>query len=115
MVLRLQILVILYFIQVIYLGNWHFVFLDSCLSAANTNFSNAFHIYSGSTNKAFLGWYNTVNSLPAYYWTLYFKNYIGTDSIKQLAIDAANSVTGNGTTPIRFYGDPYWYGWAWNT
>lgn len=41
-------------------GNWRFVFLDACYSAAGTGWSNQFNIYSYSQSRAFLGWSDTV-------------------------------------------------------
>lgn len=90
-------------------GNWHFVFLDACNTASNSNWSNAFKINSNYSKRAFLGWSNTVSVGPAYefcrkFWPeTYNKNH--SDNIRDAARWAARQVEGNGTTPIKFYGD----------
>lgn len=46
-------------------GTYKFVFLDAC-STASTQWKNAFGISSSSTNKAFLGWTDTVGTTASY-------------------------------------------------
>ena len=41
-------------------GNWHFVFLDACSTAANSNWPNAFKINSSYSKRAFFGWTTSV-------------------------------------------------------
>lgn len=94
-------------------GNWHLVFLDSGASAATTNFASAFKTY-GYTNRAFLGWYASVDSDNSLEFNYYFwHDYVGSATLRLAAIYAANSVPGDGTTPIRFYGDTNWQGYSW--
>ena len=93
-------------------GNWHLVFIDCSDSAASTTLANAFKIY-GYSNRGFLGWSNDVYSSS----TRMFNYYLWTDfvtsvSIRQAAVNAAALVPGSGTTPIRFYGDSSWMGYA---
>ena len=40
----------------------------------------------------------------------YFWPRVGNKAIQALALDAANSVPGQGTTPIRFWGDTSYTG-----
>lgn len=95
-------------------GNWHLVFLDSGSSAATTNFATAFKIY-GYSNRGFLGWSAGVNSGDSLEFNYYFwHDYVTQATIRLSAIYAANCVPGDGTTPIRFYGDSDWMGYSWN-
>lgn len=97
-------------------GNWHFVFLDACSTAANTNWANAFKISSSYSKRAFLGWSNTVTTKNAYSFCSYFwpETYNGNHSnnIRDAAVWAADQVPGSGTTPIKFYGDKSYNGKA---
>lgn len=93
-------------------GNWKFVFIDACWSANGTAWSNAFHIYNTSTNRAFLGWFDAVDGVSATEFTHSFfpevKYHAYTSNIRNAAVWAATQVTGY--TPIRFYGDIYYNG-----
>ncbi len=91
------------------IGNWHFVFVDSCESAANDGLARAFHI-PGYSNRAFLGWYTTVYDSDSYAFDTFLVDLLTYEPIRQAALDAANAVPGSGTTPIRFYGDSSYYG-----
>lgn len=97
-------------------GNWHFVFLDACSTAANANWPNAFKINSSYSKRAFLGWSTTVTVGNAYKFCSYFwpetynKNH--SNNIRDAAVWAADQVPGSGTTPIRFYGDRTYNGRA---
>lgn len=93
-------------------GNWHFVFLDGCSTAANSNWANAFHTV-GYTSRGFLGWYTTVWTDKVYAFSQVFWNQVGTNTIRDAALTAAASVPGSGTTPIKYYGDTSYHGWAW--
>lgn len=92
-------------------GNWHFVFLDAC-HTGRTIWSNAFNISSSYSNRAYLGWDGTVNTAPAYQFAQEFWAIVGTMSIRDAAVYAANQVPGSGTTPIRFFGDATYDGSA---
>ena len=86
-------------------SNYQFVFLAACNTAANTNWSSAFGIYNGiSKNKAFLGWYESINSVQNYNycWQLWNQTSRG-KSVRNAALDAANKITEY--CPIRFRGD----------
>jgi hypothetical protein len=96
-------------------GNWHFVFLDACQTGVNTGWANAFKI-NGYSKRAFLGWFDIVDPLPAeefdgYFWPEAVHQY-STKSIEQAAVWAADQVSGY--TPIRFYGDNTYNGRAWS-
>lgn len=94
-------------------GNWHFVFLDGCSTAANTGWASAFNIY-GYSNRAFLGWTTAVSLINTHAFNEEFWPLLdGTTSVRQAAVDAAAEVPGSGTTPIRFYGDTTYNGEAW--
>ena len=90
-------------------GNWKFVFLDACYSAAGTGWSSRFNITDSSTDRAFLGWYDTVYGNYSVEFTDYFFpeviNGAHSNKIRDAAVWAASQVEGAGTTPIRFYGD----------
>ena len=98
------------------LGNWHFVFLDACSTAANTNWSNKFHISSSYSNRAFFGWRTSVTVSDAYsfcsaFWPeTYNQNH--SNNVRDAAVWAAAQVPGSGTTPIKFYGDTSYNGRA---
>ena len=98
------------------LGNWHFVFLDACSTAANTNWSNKFHISSSYSKRAFFGWRTTVGITNAYtfcsaFWPeTYNRNH--SNNVRDAAVWAAAQVPGSGTTPIKFYGDTSYNGRA---
>lgn len=97
-------------------GNWHFVFLDACSTAANANWPNAFKINSSYSKRAFLGWGTDVTAGNSYEFCSYFwpetynKNH--SNYIQEAAVWAADQVPGSGTTPIRFYGDRTYNGRA---
>lgn len=93
-------------------GNWHFVFLDGCSTAADSRWADAFRT-TGYSNRGFLGWYDTVWTDKVYDFSKTFWNEVGSKSLRDAALAAANSVPGSGTTPIRMYGDKTYYGWAW--
>lgn len=94
-------------------GNWHLVFLDSGSSAATTNFASAFKTY-GYSNRAFLGWSAGVDAASSLEFNYYFwHDYVCETTIRLAAIYAASNVPGDGTTPIRFYGDENWQGYSW--
>lgn len=91
-------------------GNFHLVFLDACSTAASRNWVNAFNC--DNPRRGFLGWKRTVGFDPSYQFCQYFWPRVGTKPIYNLALDAAASVPGSGTTPIVYFGDKSWYGWA---
>lgn len=95
-------------------GNWHFVYLDACYTAANTNWANAFHVY-GYSNRAFLGWSSFVSAAYSFAFNYEFWPYMnGYNPVQSSAVAAAADVPGVGTTPIRFYGDTSYTGTAWS-
>ncbi|MGI6361375.1 MAG: PepSY domain-containing protein [Bacillota bacterium] len=92
-------------------GNWKFVVLDSCSSAADATWSNAFKIYSTSINKAFVGWSSrvavgTLKEFNEEFWPL-----VGGCSI-QWAMKTGWDRTGYRyfTAYPRFTGDASYYG-----
>lgn len=92
-------------------GNWNFVFLDACSTGASTAWASAFSIY-GYSGRAFLGWYQDVDVVPAYQFCTYFwpevVNGNHSNNVKDAALWAASQVSGS--TPIRFYGDSTYNG-----
>lgn len=95
-------------------GNWHFVFLDACNTAADSGWANAFKI-NGYSNRAYLGWNGTIGYSYGYLFAQEFWPLIdGNKTIRQAAVDAAALVPGSGTTPIKFYGDTSYTGKAWS-
>ncbi len=96
-------------------GNWHFVFLDACSTAASTTWANAFKI-NGYSSRAFLGWSNNVTIGNAYKFCKVFWKEIEQrnhyNSVEAIAEWSANQIPGSGTTPIRFYGDQSYAGYA---
>lgn len=90
-------------------GNWKFVFLDACYSGDGTGWADCFNITNSSKNRAFLGWFDTVDGRYATQFTgLFFYEVTEgkhSNNIRDAAIWAASQVPGAGTTPIRFYGD----------
>ena len=91
-------------------GNFHLVFLDACSTAANKSWANAFNCDRPS--RGFLGWKRSVGMDPTYQFCQYFWARVGSKPLYNLALDAAASVPGRGTTPIVYFGDKSWYGWA---
>ena len=93
-------------------GNWDLVYIDSSNSAKTNELARAFHTV-GYSDRCFLGWYNKVttadsNSFNYYFWT----EYVTHATIRSAALAAASRVPGDGTTPIRFYGDTSYDGSA---
>ena len=93
-------------------GNWHFVYLDTCWCGQDTTWANAFKT-NGYSSRGFMGWATEVDGNNTHLFNTYFWPLVGTKSLRNAAIQAANNVPGAGTTPIRYYGDQYYYGWAW--
>ena len=86
-------------------GNFQFVFLAACRTAEDTNWSDAFGIYNGTTRKrAFLGWYESVGTNLSYNYCWQFWNQTAYNkSVRDAALDAANKITEY--CPIRFRGN----------
>ncbi|MGU8590357.1 hypothetical protein [Clostridium perfringens] len=91
-------------------GNFHLIFLDACNSAKSRNWADAFR--RDNPRRSYLGWKYSVYIDPAYKFCQYFWARVGSKPIYNLALDAAASVPGKGSTPIIHYGDKSWYGWA---
>jgi hypothetical protein len=98
-------------------GNWHFVFLNACSTAVNAGWANAFKV-NGYSKRAFLGWSTDVYEYPVYEFATFFwpeaVNRTHSNNIKDAAVWAASQVPGQGSTPIRFYGDTTYNGRAWS-
>lgn len=86
----------------------------TCHSADDTSWADAFNITDSHANRAFLGWNGKVYPSKTAAFADAFWPLVGTMSIQNAAVQAADEVPGKGTTPIRFYGDDYYYGTAWN-
>lgn len=91
-------------------GNWHLVFLDSCSVMANDDFADAFNTLNQS-NRATLGWYDTVKHIASAEWWEHFFSVAGTTNLRSACLSAADQCSES--TPIRIYGDKTWYGFAW--
>lgn len=92
-------------------GNWHLVFLDACDALSTSEFATAFKTTSAYSNRAILGWFKTVTTYALQEYWPYFYAEAGTTNLRQAALNAAGYC--DSSTPIRFYGDSSWYGWAW--
>lgn len=89
-------------------GTYKFVFLDAC-NTASTQWKNAFNISNSSTNKAFLGWTDTVKTTASYNFCVDFWSYISSSyTVYEAAQDAADNGTGR---PIEFTGDTDYNGY----
>ena len=95
-------------------GNWHFVYLDGCYTGSADDWADAFHI-DGYSNRAYLGWRGDVLMANTYRFNeIFFPMLNGAIAVRQAAVDAAAQVPGDGTTPIRFYGDTTYDGTSWS-
>lgn len=95
-------------------GYWHLVVLAGCSTGQTTDWADAFRVSSGS-NKAFLGYYQTVTISNNTEWNRLFWNYVGDMNLRQAALEATEFTDVAGSVPIRMYGDKTWWGWAWDT
>lgn len=91
-------------------GNWHLVFLNCCSCMSTDSFADAFNTV-GYSNRASMGWYNTVTIGAAEEWWSHFYSVAGTTNLRSACLAAADQCTGS--TPIRIYGDKTWNGMAW--
>ncbi len=91
-------------------GNWHLVFLDSCSALAINDFAVKFKT-DGYSNRATLGWYDTVTHSASAEWWGHFNAVAGSTNIRSACLAAADQC--QGSTPIRIYGDKTWSGRAW--
>lgn len=88
-------------------GTYKFVFLDAC-NTASVQWKYAFGISDYSTNKAFLGWTDTVTETASYDFCVDFWSYISsTYTVYEAAQDAADS---DADKPIQFTGDTAYNG-----
>lgn len=92
-------------------GYWHFVFLNSCSCMSTDAFARAFKTV-GYSNRASLGWFNTVTFAGSEEWWSYFVNQAGTTNLRAACLAAADRCSNS--TPIRIYGDKTWNGRAWD-
>lgn len=94
-------------------GNWYFVFLDACDTAADNQWANAFKTI-GYSNRGFLGWWDSVPADGSYYFDQYFwpevVNRAHSNNIFDAAVWSAAQVTEY--TPIGYKGDRYYNGSA---
>ena len=70
---------------------------------------------SSGSNKAFLGYYQTITIGNNTTWNQLFWNYVGGMNLRDAALKATEFTNVAGSVPIRMYGDKTWYGWAWDT
>lgn len=89
-------------------GTYKFVFLDAC-KTASTQWRDAFNISNSSSNKAFLGWTDSVGATAAYNFCVDFWSYISpTYTVYEAAQDAADNDV---SKPIQFTGDTSYNGY----
>ncbi len=91
-------------------GNWHLVFLDSCSVLATNEFATRFKT-DGYSNRATLGWFDTVKHVDSADWWSHFYPIAGSTNLRSACLSAADQC--GGSTPIRIYGDKTWNGYAW--
>lgn len=90
-------------------GNWHFVYLDACLTSANQNFANAFGTIT--SGRGFVGWNHNVAALD---FNRRFLPSLGTMSIHDAVIQALTASRNAGYyCDPGFIGDVAYWGWAW--
>lgn len=93
-------------------GNWDLVFMDFSDSAATPAYADALHCRTYA-NRCFLGWEDEIFTTPSSLFNYYFWTQMVTCTpIAQAAIYASSSAYGSGETPIGFYGDATYYGYA---
>ena len=92
-------------------GSYKFVFLDACNTGSEKTWANAFGITDGtSSNKAFLGWYQSVGANMAYDYCVSFWNSVSSNkAVRQVALEVAESQSGD--QPIRFWGNRSYNGY----
>lgn len=92
-----------------YNPNCNFVFL-ACCSAGTLNWANAFNIDAGSSNKVFMGFYNTVASGKDKKFNDIFWQEVGKSRLYNCAMYGKAYIT-DYTLPLYFLGDvQYWGG-----
>lgn len=99
-------------------GNWHFVFLDACVSSRKNHFAPSFGI-SGA-GKCIVGWNVAVNESTSYDFCKRFWPRCGTmsvyDNVITSLLESRNygyNVPGANICDPGFYGDQNYWGWAW--
>lgn len=98
-------------------GNWHFVYLDACLTSANTNFANAFN--ATGSGRCFVGWNISIAASTAYDFDQRFFSKLGHMTVYNAVVEAlwesrnAGYNSGNALCDPGFIGDSNYYGWAW--
>lgn len=94
-------------------NDWHFVFLDACKTGAASTWAAAFGITNKSGSRGWLGWYDLVTTSASNLFNDYFWPMMTQYTLRDAALKAADKVPEAGSTPIRFYGDPKYYGVPW--
>ena len=98
-------------------GNWHFVYLDACLTSANNNFANAFN--ATSSGRCFVGWNVSVTENTALDFNRRFFPRLGTMSVANAVVTSLWESRNAGCNQWYnicdpgFIGDSNYYGWAW--
>lgn len=93
-------------------GNWHFVYLDACLSSANQNFANAFGTIA--SGRGFVGWNHSVAANAALDFDRRFFPILGQMSVHDAVIQALTASRNAGFyCDPGFIGDTAYWGWAW--
>lgn len=93
-------------------GNWHFVYLDACLTSSNNNFANAFGTIA--SGRGFVGWNHSVAVDAALDFDRRFFPLLGSMSVHDVVIKALTESRNAGYyCDPGFIGDTAYYGWAW--
>ena len=91
-----------------YNGNWKFVFLDACNTGTST-WASAFNITDNSSNRAYIGWSDTIDDENATQYARKLFPALGDSRIYNEAIWARNELS-NLVLPLYFCGDRYYVG-----
>lgn len=93
-------------------GNWHFVYLDACLTSANNNFATAFGTIA--SGRGFVGWNHEVYDDASLHFNRIFLPSLGSMSVHNAVVQALTQTRNAGYyCDPGFIGDTAYYGWAW--
>ena len=105
-------------------GNWHFVYLDACLTSCTNNFANAFHCTDAG--ECFVGWNVVADVAMTEYFNKRFFARLGSMTVYQAVCDSLWEARAAGyKTPPAYFkgecnicdpgfiGDTNYYGWSW--
>ena len=93
-------------------GNWHFVYLDACLTSVNNNFATAFGTIA--SGRGFVGWNHEVYEDAALHFDRIFLPSLGSMSVHNAVVQALTRTRNAGFyCDPGFIGDTAYFGWAW--